>query len=175
MRMITVTFFIQDAKAKSAKLLFRSDLDTSFPLATPEEALDAAIFYYQELAKLLDLYLKGRIANISITLDCPMPSGIKLGALNHSDVEEGGLCIYPKASNSAYFRHTIPTLDHSVFANAREISYDDMPSGLQDFFAMLVQSEDITPNEDIGRITDNRGQRVARFPIVHQVFKPSRK
>lgn len=172
---ITCTFFIQDAKSRSAKLLFRSNLDESFPMAAPEQALSAAIFYYQTLAQRLDLLINGRIANISIAVDVEMPLGIKSTAISYSDVEEGALFIFPKNAYSAYFRNTVPTFDHSIFLSGTELASGEFPVALTLYIQWLIASENEDIYEDAGQITDNRGERVTGFPSIFKTFKRSLK
>lgn len=174
MDIVKVTFGIQDAKAQTGHVLYYTVLDPYFTVLGGQwmEALKA---YYKELAKRLDAIITGRVASISISIDCELPAGIKSGPIAHSDVEEGAEFRYPESGGSAYFRHRIPTFDHSLFGFGQTtLDYAFSTPEVTAYTMLTFQSSD-APDwaEEYGVITDNRGDVVTAPPRIKKKFKAS--
>lgn len=166
---VKVTFTVEDADKDKGQVLYYTVLDPYFTILGGQY-FDTLEFYYQELARRLDVIIMGAITAITISFDCALPVDIKAFPIITADVQELAEFTYPRVGGSTFFQHNIPTFDHTIFGQQKIVNWQYTPELA--YYTALVFNSSGAPDwdDDYGVNTDRRGVVISSAPSVRKKF-----
>ena len=154
----TVTLTLKDEKGKTSRMTFNAQ-------GTQEEVTNLA----QEVARRADICIGGVISKITVTVDVPVPAGVKTAAATDSDVEEKLKFNFRTYQNKPTMI-TIPTWRADLTA-ALLMSKERSPDYLNDDVNALKNLLVAADLEGFVALTDKRGHYIEKLAKSRFVFK----
>lgn len=148
-----ITISIEDAKRQQGQTRV---------YINPAESVESDLYwlreYAQEIARRLDDLLAGQIVGITVSLDIPLPAGLKPSAELSSDLQEGANFVY-QANNRFLFKHRLPTF-RELYLNGKQIDLGAL--AVSDFIDIITRAEELPGNFPF-KATERRGSSLGGF------------